>query len=306
VRGRDYAWGLGGEDTYAYARCRECNTLVLDPRPGPEEIGFFYSRYHDRRMIEAYRETYRRLAPRSAGFLDIGRTRACMSDQAATGTPFAAGMRVLDVGCSYAGFLRFLRDFTGVEVRGVDFDPACSEVARQIHGVDVGIGTLDDQHHPDGSFDVVTCHHCLEHVYDPAADLREIARVVRPGGFLHVEVPTRGVLGWLFGGRWAFLQPPTHFFHYRPATLRALVEAAGFEVLAVKRPWLPGELSFSLLQLAGVRATIPVMSLRADSWRARMIRFAFVITLLFDLPVTALLAVLKAGGIVRIIARRRG
>jgi len=103
-----------------------------------------------------------------------------------------------------------------------------------------------------------------------------------------------------------FFSPPRHFFHYRPATLRALVDAAGFEVLAVKRPWLPGELSFSLLQLAGVRATIPLMSLRANSWRARMIKFAFVITLLLDLPVTALLAVLHAGGIVRIIARRRG
>jgi SAM-dependent methyltransferase len=215
-------------------------------------------------------------------------------------------MRVIDIGCGYAGFLRFLRDFTGVDVRGVDFDPACSEVAQRVHGVDVDIGTLDAQRYPDASFDVATTYHCLEHVYDPAAELSEIARVVRPGGFLHVEVPTRGILGWLFRGRWAFLQPPTHFFHYKPATLRALVEAAGFEVLAVKRPWLPGELSFSLLQLAGVNAVIPVVSLPADSWRARLIKVFFVLSLLVDLPVTALLAVLQVGGIVRVIARRRG
>jgi hypothetical protein len=55
-----------------------------------------------------------------------------------------------------------------------------------------------------------------------------------------------------------------------------------------------------------VNAVIPVVSLPADSWRARLIKVFFVLSLLVDLPVTALLAVLQVGGIVRVIARRRG
>jgi SAM-dependent methyltransferase len=302
VSGADYAWGLGG--AYRYARCTECDTLALDPRPASHELGPFYARYYDQRMMTAYRELYRRKPAEAAGFIDVGRARACIADQAATGTPLAAGMRVLDVGCGPGAFIRFLGALTGAAVRGVDFDPACRAAARDVHGVEVDSGTLVEQRYQDASFDLATSHHCLEHVADPAAELRELARIVRPGGFLHLEVPTRGLLGRLFGGRWAFLQPPTHFFHYRPATLRTLVERAGFEVLAVRRPWLPGELAFSLLQLAGIRGVIPAVTLPASTWRERATKAAFGAALVVDVPVTAALAALRVGGVVRIIARR--
>lgn len=43
--------------------------------------------------------------------------------------------------------------------------------------------------HPDDSFDVVLCNHVLEHVPDDRAAMREIARVLRPGGWAVVMVP---------------------------------------------------------------------------------------------------------------------
>lgn len=44
---------------------------------------------------------------------------------------------------------------------------------------------------PSGAFDLIVCYHVLEHVPDDASAMRELARVLRPGGFALVQVPYR-------------------------------------------------------------------------------------------------------------------
>jgi SAM-dependent methyltransferase len=48
---------------------------------------------------------------------------------------------------------------------------------------------ITDIRHPDGSFDVVLCSHVLEHVPDDGDALRELHRVLRPGGWALVQSP---------------------------------------------------------------------------------------------------------------------
>jgi SAM-dependent methyltransferase len=48
---------------------------------------------------------------------------------------------------------------------------------------------LTDVPHPDGSFDAIICSHVLEHVPDDRAAMRELRRILRPGGWAIVQVP---------------------------------------------------------------------------------------------------------------------
>jgi SAM-dependent methyltransferase len=48
---------------------------------------------------------------------------------------------------------------------------------------------ITDIHYPDNSFDVIYCSHVLEHVTDDRKAMRELARVLKPGGWALIAVP---------------------------------------------------------------------------------------------------------------------
>jgi ubiquinone/menaquinone biosynthesis C-methylase UbiE len=103
----------------------------------------------------------------------------------------AAGRDVLDVGCNTGyGTIRFA-PIAG-RVVGVDVSPRAIEAARQRapEGRPEFILTTGfELPFPPSTFDLVTSFQVLEHVPDPAAFLRELARVARPGGTVILATP---------------------------------------------------------------------------------------------------------------------
>jgi SAM-dependent methyltransferase len=103
----------------------------------------------------------------------------------------AAGRDVLDVGCNTGyGTIRFLP--LANRVVGVDVSPRAIEAAREraVDGRPEFVQTSGfDLPFPDGSFDLVTSFQVLEHVPDPLVFLRQLARVMRPGGVVILATP---------------------------------------------------------------------------------------------------------------------
>lgn len=91
----------------------------------------------------------------------------------------APGMRVLEIAPAQ-GLSRFLRALPGVSYRSADlFSPLAMDK------VDI----MDMALYADGMFDLVVCSHVLEHVPDDLAALRELWRVLAPGGHAILMVP---------------------------------------------------------------------------------------------------------------------
>ena len=118
-------------------------------------------------------------------------------------------------------------------VMGVEADERTSRAARA-HGLDVFTGTLCDARFPNGHFDAAAMYHVIEHVPSPREELRELRRVIKPGGWLVLETPNIATLWYRFlGARWRqFI--PDHIFFFTPRTITRLCESGGFEVCELR------------------------------------------------------------------------
>jgi demethylmenaquinone methyltransferase / 2-methoxy-6-polyprenyl-1,4-benzoquinol methylase len=171
--------------------------------------------------------------------------------------------RVLDVAAG-TGLITRLLQARGHEVISLDLTSEMLRGAR-LHGATTVQATAEALPFPDWSFDALTFGYLLRYVADPLAVMRELARVVRPGGsvgmvefgrprgpwgppwwlFTRLGLPVAGVLagaGWSRVG--AFLGPSIDAFHRRfPGdALVALWEAAGLTEIRTAAPSLGGGL----------------------------------------------------------------
>lgn len=81
----------------------------------------------------------------------------------------------------------------------------------------------------DASVDVVLCHHTLEHVIDPPVVLREIFRLLAPGGKLLLFVPLERGAKY---SQYSPGEPNHHLYSWNTQTLGNLVRELGYEVSA--------------------------------------------------------------------------
>jgi SAM-dependent methyltransferase len=144
--------------------------------------------------------------------------------------------RLLEVGCSVGLFLATARD-AGWDTAGVEILPEPAEAARADRGLDVHTGDLIEARFPDAAFDIVYSNEVIEHVVDPLELMREVARVLRPGGLAVIR--TGNARSWsarLRGKGWQYYHfgGHDHIRYWSPRAGRALAEATGFELLAAQ------------------------------------------------------------------------
>jgi SAM-dependent methyltransferase len=139
------------------------------------------------------------------------------------------GTRVLNVGAGQGTFSHRLERL-GFEVTSTDVSPAAVDVLRTKVRGPVRETDLGGLPFADAAFDAAVLGEVLEHVEDDVGGLRELARVLRPGGVVAISVPRNPT--W-FGAsdRWAG--------HVRRYTRTALVEAIAAGGLDLERlvPW---------------------------------------------------------------------
>jgi len=141
---------------------------------------------------------------------------------------------VLEVGCGRGYILSALKK-VGCKVQGIESADAADWILNNPE-VDVH-GVRDGESWPvaDESIDLVIIWHVFEHVSDPVEVLKEMKRVLAPGGTICISVPNiKSLQAGLQLSSWFHLDVPRHLYHFSIDGIEQMVDAQGMQIVERK------------------------------------------------------------------------
>lgn len=222
--GASHREGLGVEcDIW---RCGDCGLLFADPMPVPagglgQHYGMDADEYFEGHDVNDKLESAAELVRQAEKLL--GRKG-----------------KLLDVGTGRGEVVAAAQD-AGWAVEGVEPSTTFADHTEKLTGAKIWREAIEDSKIPDEEFDVVILAAVLEHLYNPDAVVAKIARVLKPGGLLFLDVPNEAGLFFRVGnlyqkmrGRdWCVNLSPTfspfHIFGFSPRSLRRMLAKHGLE-----------------------------------------------------------------------------
>jgi 2-polyprenyl-3-methyl-5-hydroxy-6-metoxy-1,4-benzoquinol methylase len=225
LSGADFFMRLPG--TFQLVRCSECGLLYQNPRPPLAEIGQYYPNHYG--SYDSAKAGLRARRGMMRWIIQRGQFKRCrlieQNVPARTGTP----RKLLDIGCASGLFLEAMQSYPGWQVEGVELNQAAAHATSARIGVPVFAGPFEQAQYADGAFDAITLWDVLEHLHEPLASLREIRRILRPGGVLFVRVPNAAsYVARMCGRYWSGYDLPRHMTLFTPRTLAQALGQAGF------------------------------------------------------------------------------
>jgi SAM-dependent methyltransferase len=222
-------------------RCRDCGLVFANPMPLPADLGSHY----DVPVDDYWRGQVGGGDPGRYFAAQIARFRALWSGGG------AAAPAALDIGAGMGKAMASLVQ-AGFETYGIEPSPSFREFAVTRTGLPpdrvkpVGV---EDADFAEGRFDLVTFGAVLEHLPQPAEALRRALGWARPGGLVHVEVPSSDWLmarlldaayriqGLDYTCHLSPMHAPYHLYEFTARSFDAFAAGAGCEV-AFRHPYV--------------------------------------------------------------------
>ncbi len=170
------------------------------------------------------------------------------------GITFEQGENVLEAGCGDGAVIISLQKLFKVKGYGVDFAPSAKQQAyclmqEESQNFQFVLSDIRVLPFAENSFDKIVCLGVVEHMKDPVEPIRELYRVLKPGGHAVIMTPnfySCGVLDRIvqeYFGYWKM----GYQKEFSPQKLSSFVEQAGFKkplMYAVTRGILPKDSNF--------------------------------------------------------------
>lgn len=215
-------------------RCRKCGLGYTNPRLTAAEIMRAYEGVQDPLYVAEY-------DGRALTFKKhLQRVQALKSPPG----------RLLDIG-AYSGVFVEAARAHGWDAWGLEPCRWAVEQARA-RGLSMLEGSLDTIDIEEQSFDVVTMWDVIEHVADPLAQLRQVRRILKPGGLAVVHtMDLDSTFAKLMGSRWPWLME-MHVYYFTPLTLGRMAEEAGLKVVKARAEGRYLRLGYVATRIGGI------------------------------------------------------
>lgn len=205
----------------AISQCKECG-IKRQHLPDHTELDYFNYYKNDYHTTEqesigltAYHERY-------SHDLTIAAMRLTEYEKL---LELKQGAQVLDIGSSNNAFVDYLNN-NGYQCKGVEIGEEGAKHPDTTYTMDLLELGLSRN-----TFDLITLHDVFEHLTNPILYLREIKSILKPKGYLILDLPNYFVPEGVH--HWRYIQ---HLWFFDEKQTTELLKANGFKVLAVNMP----------------------------------------------------------------------
>jgi ubiquinone/menaquinone biosynthesis C-methylase UbiE len=183
--GKDYEYGTSDQE-FTFVTCGSCGHLYLNPRPA------------DHCMFRAYPSNYYTVSGRhtSKGSKIVSRFKTVVVNRRLRYFKELLqkkNARVLEVGCGDGSLLAGLKmKNPGLDAEGIDVALGMDTISRcKKLGINVSRISVEETELTEASLDLIIMNQVIEHVADPQAVMKKLAKALKPGGFISIETPDR-------------------------------------------------------------------------------------------------------------------
>ena len=217
-------------------RCKNCRLIYPNPLPIPSSISDHYQVPPENYWVNNYFSW-------DSSYFNRQIKDYCQLTGAEVA--HAKTVKALDIGCGIGKALRVLTH-ANFDAWGIEPSSTFCAKAREFTGLDdtrIINSSVEDAVLPEAEFDFVTFGAVFEHLYHPRECLEKALAWCKPGGIVHIEVPSSR---WLIESMYqsylkvtgsslsAYLSPmhwPYHLYSFSQKSFEANQEAMGFRLL---------------------------------------------------------------------------
>jgi 2-polyprenyl-3-methyl-5-hydroxy-6-metoxy-1,4-benzoquinol methylase len=239
-----------------YYKCKECNTLICKFRmsdefyKGGDDPGNFYGKnYWTNFLTKEY------------GYPDIVQlSRIYLAERCIYWlrnilkyklTP----AKTLELGCAHGGLV-FLMKLAGYDAAGSEMSQWLCDYAHNTFDITMMCDRIEDLNVSDGSYDAILLMDVIEHLTDPVAGLKRIARSLKDDGIAVIQTPcwreTDKTYEEMKNGKSIFIEQfkeKEHLYLFNEASIKRILNETGFPHIAFE----PSIFSYDMFIFAGKR-----------------------------------------------------
>jgi len=255
-----YDTRFGISRPYQIKECSSCKLEQTQPLPTVEELKLLYETYYNYGGEAGSGENFyvqlRKLLQNSWLWHLWLKIDGDISFHSISGKG-----RLLDVGCNEGRGLIFYQN-CGYSVEGLELNSKAAQVARNkgyvVHSA------LIEQFEPISKYDIVVLSNVLEHSLDPVEMLKNVARILNPGGEVWISCPnSQSWLRSMFGHYWINWHVPFHISHFSARTLSNILQKSGFQIKNIRQETPALWVAHSFLAIIFSKPGFPTRQLRS-------------------------------------------
>jgi len=218
---KEYSMILERADGQPIVACKNCSFTFLKLIPSSSNIHKLYNeKYYSNEEIYGYRGSF---YEEEKPYMFLPRLEWVNKSNI-----YGQDRKLLDIGCGDGEFLSYAKE-SGWLVFGVEISKEGYEKCKE-KGIEVYNKELREIGFKDNSFDVVTLWDVIEHYIYPKDELKEIYRILKPGGILFISTPNHKK-GRLIGANWfGYNASYEHLSYFEGITLSKMLMDVGFRI----------------------------------------------------------------------------